>query len=213
MNPSPVNLIEAGSAIGVQFMLTQPIIDPAPDFNAPVDINFVVGDPSRVQLSSSTLAWTPSEWAQPKTLNITALDDGVHNATADVTVDGTVTAASPFYDGLIVSVTAHITDIDPAGDNDHGDNDHHRSDDDDHHRSNDDHDRDRNDDHGDGSAPTSTTSVPPSTVAPVTVDPNAATLPVTGASGGIGMAGGTLVATGAALVASARRSRRRTAKK
>ena len=114
VDPSPMTVsVAEGSSQVVTITLDQPIIAPGPD-PALVTLAFTVADPSRVSLSTSSLAWTGSEWTQSRQLTVTAIRDGVHNASTTVVVNGVVSSNSAYYDGFATSFTVSIRDADPA---------------------------------------------------------------------------------------------------
>jgi len=114
VNPSPVTVsVAEGSAQVVTITLDEPIIAPGPD-PAVATLAFTVDDPSRVSLSTNSLVWAASEWAQSRQVTVTAIHDGVHNASPTVVVHGVVSSNSEYYNGFTTSITVSITDADPA---------------------------------------------------------------------------------------------------
>jgi hypothetical protein len=114
VNPSPLTVsVAEGDSQVVTITLDEPIIAPGPD-PAVVTLAFTVDDPSRVSLSTSSLVWAASEWAQPRQLTVSATLDGVYNASGTVTLDGVVSSNSEYYDGFTTSITVSIADADPA---------------------------------------------------------------------------------------------------
>jgi LPXTG-motif cell wall-anchored protein len=111
-NPATVSITE-GQSHDVDFQLDAPIISPVGSSDPDVTINFTVGDPSRVSLSTNSLEWDPSAWAQVRTLTVNALHDGVHDSTNSVTVQFDTVSGSPYYSGFSGSFTVDLADIDP----------------------------------------------------------------------------------------------------
>jgi hypothetical protein len=112
INPAPVtNTVAEGASYDVAFLLMQPII--APVGVGTVVVTFTVGDPSRVALSVPSVQWAATDWFQSRTVTVTALADGVFNATSDVVVSGATTSNSLFYDGFATAFTVSIVDADP----------------------------------------------------------------------------------------------------
>jgi hypothetical protein len=106
-----VDLTE-GASHDINFQLDAPIIGPLP--GASVTVDLTVDDPSRVTLSAASLHWANAEWPQIRTETVTALHDGVHDATNTVVVHFTATSEAAYYDGFTGSFTVNLTDIDPA---------------------------------------------------------------------------------------------------
>jgi hypothetical protein len=114
VSPAPQTFgVTEGNVQDVVFTLDAPIIGPGPG-PADVTLSFTPSDPSRISVSPSTLHWDASEWPQPRTLHVTAIHDGVHDASNTVTVQVLTTSASAYYSGYTTSITATIGDIDPA---------------------------------------------------------------------------------------------------
>ena len=84
----------------------------SPDPN--VTLTFTPADPSRLSFSPPTIEWTPSEWFQPRTLQVTAVHDGIHDVSNTDVVQVTTTSDAEYYSGFVTSFTVVITDIDPA---------------------------------------------------------------------------------------------------
>lgn len=105
-------LTEGGSRV-VQVTLEQPIINPGVDPGF-VTMTLAPADPTRISLSTASLTWQANEWFQARTVTVTAVADGVHNATDTVVVNGVVTTNAPFYAGVTAAMTVTIADLDPA---------------------------------------------------------------------------------------------------
>jgi hypothetical protein len=109
-NPRTFTVSEGGLQ-NVVFTLDAPIIAMSP--NPTVVLTFTIDDPTRLSLSPTTLVWQTTEWTQPRTLQVSALLDGIHDLSNSVTVHVTTASASAYYDNYTTSFTATITDIDP----------------------------------------------------------------------------------------------------
>lgn len=139
-----VNLVEGQSQL-IQYQLTQPIICPTPEETTtttttePVDpenpnpppgpdpehpstckvrVTFVISDPSRVTTSVSQVTWLSNEWAQQRTMTVTALQDNVYNENNVVNVNGSAAESqgtrAVYYFDATVPLTINITDTDEA---------------------------------------------------------------------------------------------------
>ena len=114
IGPSPATVsVTEGQSHDVDFQLDAPIITPVGSPDPDVTINFTVGDPSRVSLSSSSLEWDPSAWTQTRTVTVNALHDGVHDASNSVAVQFDTVSGAAYYNNYSGSFTVDITDIDP----------------------------------------------------------------------------------------------------
>ena len=115
VSPSPASSgVTEGQSYNVVFTLDEPIIAPmgSPDPN--VTLTFTPADPSRLSLSPPTIEWTPSEWFPPRTLQVTAVHDGIHDVSNTDVVQVTTTSGSEYYSGFVTSFTVVITDVDPT---------------------------------------------------------------------------------------------------
>lgn len=114
VNPAAATVsLTEGNAQIVTLTLDQPIIAPGPDPGL-VTLDLTVADPSRVSLSASSVSWPATQWFQPRQVTVTALHDGVHNASNTVVVQGLVSSNSAYYDAFATSITVTIADVDPA---------------------------------------------------------------------------------------------------
>jgi hypothetical protein len=115
VNPTPTpSSVTEGQSYNVAFTLDNPIISPMGSLDPNVTLSFAADDPSRLSFSPSTIQWTPSSWFQTRNLQVTAIADGVHDATDTDVVHVTATSDSVYYSGYTTSFTAVITDLDPA---------------------------------------------------------------------------------------------------
>lgn len=110
LTPTATVLSETQSTT-VQVQLAEPIAGPGSTF---VDVNITASDPSRVSISPNPVEYTVGDWFQTKTFTITALDDGIHNASNTVTISFLIDSDSEFYAAYNGSFVLSITDVNPA---------------------------------------------------------------------------------------------------
>ena len=113
VSPAPATFtMTEGSGVPqtVTFTLQEPIIAMSP--NPHVTLSFTIDDPARISLSPPTLDWDASQWPEPRTLQVTALHDGIDDASDTVTVHVLTTSASEFYDGYTTAFTVTLVDPD-----------------------------------------------------------------------------------------------------
>lgn len=112
MTPTGLNLVETQST-SVEVKLDAPLVGPGTPY---LHINITASDPSRVSIDSTPVDYAPLEWSQAKHFTITALDDGVHNASNTVTITFTADSSSLYYNLYTGSFVLSLTDINPAPD-------------------------------------------------------------------------------------------------
>lgn len=110
LTPTSTILSETQSTT-VQVQLAEPIAGPGSSF---LDVNLTSSDPSRVSITPNPVEYTGVDWFQTKTFTVTALDDGVHNTSSNVTISFLVNSNSEFYNLYTGSFVLSITDINPA---------------------------------------------------------------------------------------------------
>jgi hypothetical protein len=109
--PVAVALTEGRTQV-VELRLTQPLLAPPPEA-AVLSFAFSVSDPARVSLSTPTGSWTASEWAQTRSVTVTALADGVPNPSNTVEITASASTTAPFYAGVNLRVVVSLEDADP----------------------------------------------------------------------------------------------------
>jgi hypothetical protein len=115
VNPAPASTsVTEGQSFNVTFTLDNPIINPPSSTDPNVTLSFTPDDPSRLSFSPATVQWTPSQWFQSRTVQVTAIADGVHDLTDTDVVHVTAAGDSPYYSGYTTTFTAVIADLDPA---------------------------------------------------------------------------------------------------
>jgi LPXTG-motif cell wall-anchored protein len=94
--------LELGGSTTLTLTLDQPIICD-PQVTCDVVVDFSGSLPQGLSISPSTVTWTASEWAQPRTitLNVDANADNLAGQTS--AVGATVTSASTYYSGFAPS--------------------------------------------------------------------------------------------------------------
>jgi hypothetical protein len=101
-----IPLAEGGAADTFSIRLaTEPTSDVAVSLDVPGDAT----------ASPLTLAFTPADWSDPRTVTVAAVDDAVDEDAEAVPLTATAAAADPLYDGLAAGVTLNIADDDTAG--------------------------------------------------------------------------------------------------
>jgi hypothetical protein len=111
VTPVAVALTEGQTQV-VELRLSQPLLAPPPDA-AVLSFSFSVSDPARVSLSTPTVSWAASEWAQTRSVTVTALADGVHNPSNTVEITASASTTAPFYAGVALRVVVSLDDVDP----------------------------------------------------------------------------------------------------
>ncbi len=109
---STVNLTEGESQV-ITITLDEPIIAPGPD-DGYVDIDIDVDGSDRISLDTEAVSIPASEWFQPHTFIVTAIDDGIDNGdeTASVITLSAV-SNSEYYSGFnAANVSVNVTDND-----------------------------------------------------------------------------------------------------
>ena len=115
VSPAPASSgVTEGQSYDVDFTLNAPIIVPMGSPDPDVTLSFTPADPSRLSFSPSTIEWDPTQWFETRTLQVTAVHDGVYDASNTDVVQVTATSGSVYYNGYNTSFTVMITDIDPA---------------------------------------------------------------------------------------------------
>ena len=115
VSPSPATSgVTEGQSYDVVFTLDAPIIAPMGDPNPSVTLTFTPQDPSRLSFSPPTIEWDASAWFQTRTLQVTAVHDGIHDASNVDVVQVTATSDAEYYSNYTTSFTVNITDIDPG---------------------------------------------------------------------------------------------------
>ncbi|MCX6727551.1 MAG: hypothetical protein NTX11_01935 [Candidatus Saccharibacteria bacterium] len=112
LTPGSLSLTETHST-SVQVRLDNPIIGPGPD-PAFFHLNLTSSDPSRVSITPNPIDYTSADWFSIKTFTVTALNDGVHNASNNVTISFLVDSDSVYYKNYSGNFVISITDINPA---------------------------------------------------------------------------------------------------
>lgn len=100
-------------SIAVQVKLEEPLFAPGID-PAYFHLNLTASDPSRVAISSNPVDYTSTDWYTIKNFTVTALDDGVHNTSNNVTISYLVDSNSELYNQFSGGFVLSITDINPA---------------------------------------------------------------------------------------------------
>ncbi len=109
-SPSSITITEGGSQV-VTITLDEPIIGPGPD--PPFFyLNLTSGSPSRVTTNVSTITYDYAEWAQSKTITISAVDDALVNGNTNTTVSFIVDSDSEYYNEYTGSIAVTVLDND-----------------------------------------------------------------------------------------------------
>ena len=115
VSPSPASAgVTEGQSYDVDFTLNAPIIVPMGSSDPDVTLSFTPTDPSRLSFSPSTIEWDPTQWFETRTLQVTAVHDGIYDASNTDVVQVTATSGPVYYNGYNTSFTATINDIDPV---------------------------------------------------------------------------------------------------
>jgi len=88
------------------------VLDSAPTSSVTVDIS--TPSPAEVSFSSASLTFTTTDWSTPQTVTVTAVDDSDAEGAHTATIDFSTTSADTGFDGLSDTITANITDDEPA---------------------------------------------------------------------------------------------------
>lgn len=118
--PATVSLNE-GETTTVEVRLDEPIISMDPD-EAFVSIALTASTPGVVTFDASPVVFDDSEWAQVKTFDITAIENDVENEDVVLTVTGTASSGSEYYNGFANTMQVTILDNDGPEDDLNGDN-------------------------------------------------------------------------------------------
>jgi hypothetical protein len=102
--------LHEGSSATTTIALTEPIICLGSPCH--VSLTFSSSDPSLVTFSPSTLTWLSTDWAQTRTLSISALADQTYKGNQSIFVSATVVSASEFYSGFGLSISVSTIEID-----------------------------------------------------------------------------------------------------
>lgn len=111
--PASFTLME-GTSQTVTITLDEPIISSDPDQNF-VTLSFNAGTSGRLLITPSVTTVPAAEWAQPHTFIVTAVDDGLVNGDADISVAMTTGGGSEYYNGFARTIAVHVVDNDTAG--------------------------------------------------------------------------------------------------
>jgi hypothetical protein len=112
-NPASVNVAEGGSQ-AIQFQLNAPIICPNGSNPCNVVLNFTNPDPTHLSFDTTTITWNYDEWSQLRTINVTALNDGVFTPNLNFTLSATAVSNSVYYSGFQESVPLTFTNTYPV---------------------------------------------------------------------------------------------------
>ncbi|MBP7807167.1 hypothetical protein KA047_01585 [Candidatus Saccharibacteria bacterium] len=118
--PATVSLNE-GETTTVEVRLDEPIISEDPE-EAFVSIALAASTPGAVTFDASPVVFDDTEWAQVKTFDITAAENDVENEDAVLTVTGTASGGSEYYNGFVNTMQVTILDNDAPEDDLNGDN-------------------------------------------------------------------------------------------
>lgn len=118
--PATVSLNE-GETTTVEVRLDEPIVSIDPD-EAFVSIALTASTPGVVTFDASPVVFDDSEWAQVKTFDITAIENDVENEDVVLTVTGTASSGSEYYNGFTTTTQVTILDNDAPEDDLNGDN-------------------------------------------------------------------------------------------
>jgi hypothetical protein len=114
------NTIYEGETTVVEVRVTEPIISSDPD-EAFVSIALTSSVPGAVTFNASPVIFDDSEWSSVKTFEITAADNGTVNEDVVLTITGTTTSGSEFYNAFVNTMQITITDNDGPEDDLNGD--------------------------------------------------------------------------------------------
>ncbi len=82
-----------------------------PDSNVVVSLSC----DEQIEIDKTQLVFTPSNWDQPQTVTVTAVDDSSYEPTQSSTIIHTTSSSDSEFDGFVVQLTVNIVDDDPAG--------------------------------------------------------------------------------------------------
>ncbi len=68
------------------------------------------GNGSGATVSPELLTFTPSDWDQPQTVTVSAIDDAIQSGTRTITITASSTSSDVSFDGLVSLVTVEIAD-------------------------------------------------------------------------------------------------------
>jgi autotransporter-associated beta strand protein len=102
IQPAVLALIEGGDALSYTVVLSA---RPAADWTVTM-----VADDAQVELSTSRLVFTPHDWDVPRVVSVTAVDDGVPEASRSVTIVHRVTGDDPLRRPTASNVVVNIAD-------------------------------------------------------------------------------------------------------
>ena len=111
VSPAAFTLTE-GTSTDIQFTLDAPIIVPL-GASPTVTLTFTPADPSRFTFSPSTIDWNANEWSQVRTLHVTAVLDGIYDASNTDVVNVATASGALYYNGFTTSFTVTLNDVDP----------------------------------------------------------------------------------------------------
>ena len=114
------NTIYEGETTAVEVRLTEPIISSDPD-EAFVSIALTSSVPGAVSFNASPVVFDDSEWSSVKTFEITAADNGTVNEDVMLTITGTTSSGSEFYDAFVNTMQITVVDNDGPEDDLNGD--------------------------------------------------------------------------------------------
>ena len=107
--PANPNALSAGQSNTFTFSLDEPIICPDAGLPCEVSLTFTNSSPSTVSLSTSTLVWTSAQWAQNRTLTLTADADLVYSDSSSVTITSAASSNAEYYRNYRVTITQSVT--------------------------------------------------------------------------------------------------------
>ena len=114
-NTTAVTLTEGGSQT-ITVTLDEPIICSDPQDVCDVEIQIGSSDPTRVSTNIATLNWPANQWFQSRQFTISAIADGIHNASNTVVLNySPIASNSEYYSNFDpASITVTLNDLDPA---------------------------------------------------------------------------------------------------
>lgn len=113
--------IQEGETTTVEVRLNEPIIAMDPE-EAFVSLALTASEPGVVTFDASPVVFDDSEWSQVKTFDITGVDNDSENEDVVLTVSGTASGGSEYYNGFVTTMEVTVTDNDAPEDDLNGDN-------------------------------------------------------------------------------------------
>lgn len=113
LSPSTITLTEGQSQL-VTISLSEPIICQVMDNTCNVVITPVFTDPSRLTATPSVITIPYTQWLQPFTFTVTAIDDQTYNGNLENAISFATQSNSEFYDAFVPTLSLTVAGNDPA---------------------------------------------------------------------------------------------------